>query len=48
DLTDAVLKAARPGDVIMVKGSNSIRMGNIVKALKERFADSARAAASKG
>jgi UDP-N-acetylmuramoyl-tripeptide--D-alanyl-D-alanine ligase len=48
DLTEAVLKTARPGDVIMVKGSNSIRMGSIVKALKERFAGNARAAASKG
>jgi UDP-N-acetylmuramoyl-tripeptide--D-alanyl-D-alanine ligase len=45
DLKDAVLKAARPGDVIMVKGSNGIRMGGIVTALKERFAGNARAAA---
>jgi hypothetical protein len=31
----------------MIKGSNSIRMGAIVEALKERFAGNARAAASK-
>jgi UDP-N-acetylmuramoyl-tripeptide--D-alanyl-D-alanine ligase len=48
DLKDAVLKAVRPGDVVMVKGSNSIRMGAIVTALKQTFAGDARAAASKG
>ena len=42
DLEDAVLVAAsRPGDVVMVKGSNSIRMALIVQALKERFAAAA-------
>jgi UDP-N-acetylmuramoyl-tripeptide--D-alanyl-D-alanine ligase len=48
DLKDVVLKAVRAGDVIMVKGSNSIRMGAIVTALKERFAGKPRASASKG
>jgi UDP-N-acetylmuramoyl-tripeptide--D-alanyl-D-alanine ligase len=48
ELKDAVLKAVRPGDVVMVKGSNSIRMGAIVAALKQTFAGDARAAASKG
>jgi UDP-N-acetylmuramoyl-tripeptide--D-alanyl-D-alanine ligase len=48
ELKEAVLKAVRPGDVVMVKGSNGIRMGSIVTALKERFADQARTAASKG
>ena len=38
DLKDAVLASVRPGDVVMIKGSNSIRMGAIVEALKERFA----------
>lgn len=36
DLTDAVLATVRPGDVLMVKGSNSIRMALIVEALKHR------------
>src|SRR5215207_636937 len=48
ELKDIVLKAVRPGDVVMVKGSNSIRMGAIVAALKQTFAGDARAAASKG
>jgi UDP-N-acetylmuramoyl-tripeptide--D-alanyl-D-alanine ligase len=48
ELKDAVLKTVRPGDVVMVKGSNSIRMGAIVAALKQTFAGDARAAASKG
>jgi UDP-N-acetylmuramoyl-tripeptide--D-alanyl-D-alanine ligase len=47
DLRDAILASVRPGDVVMIKGSNSIRMGAIVDALKERFAGNARAAASK-
>jgi hypothetical protein len=32
----------------MVKGSNGIRMGRIVDALKQRFASKTRAAAGKG
>jgi UDP-N-acetylmuramoyl-tripeptide--D-alanyl-D-alanine ligase len=36
ELEPAVLEAVRPGDVVMVKGSNSVRMGRIVQALKER------------
>jgi UDP-N-acetylmuramoyl-tripeptide--D-alanyl-D-alanine ligase len=38
DLVDPVLGALRPGDAVMVKGSNSIRMGRIVEALKARYA----------
>jgi UDP-N-acetylmuramoyl-tripeptide--D-alanyl-D-alanine ligase len=48
ELEDAVFKAVRAGDVVMVKGSNGIRMGQIVNALKKRFAGETRAAASKG
>ncbi|KAB1070995.1 UDP-N-acetylmuramoylalanyl-D-glutamyl-2,6-diaminopimelate--D-alanyl-D-alanine ligase [Methylobacterium planeticum] len=38
DLVEAVLGTLRPGDAVMVKGSNSIRMGRIVEALKARYA----------
>lgn len=38
DLLDPVLSSLRPGDAVMVKGSNSIRMGRIVEALKARYA----------
>ena len=38
ELVDAVLATLRPGDAVMVKGSNSIRMGRIVEALKARYA----------
>ncbi|WP_336487884.1 UDP-N-acetylmuramoylalanyl-D-glutamyl-2,6-diaminopimelate--D-alanyl-D-alanine ligase [Methylobacterium nigriterrae] len=38
DLVDAVVSTLRPGDAVMVKGSNSIRMGRIVEALKARYA----------
>ena len=38
DLVDPLLGALRPGDAVMVKGSNSIRMGRIVEALKARYA----------
>ncbi|GJE26335.1 UDP-N-acetylmuramoylalanyl-D-glutamyl-2,6-diaminopimelate--D-alanyl-D-alanine ligase [Methylobacterium organophilum] len=38
ELTDAVVAALRPGDAVMVKGSNSIRMGRIVEAVKARYA----------
>lgn len=38
DLVEPVLGALRPGDAVMVKGSNSIRMGRIVEALKARYA----------
>jgi UDP-N-acetylmuramoyl-tripeptide--D-alanyl-D-alanine ligase len=48
ELEEAVLKAVRPGDVVMVKGSNGIRMGRIVKALRDRFSDEAPMAARKG
>ncbi|MGD9543276.1 MAG: UDP-N-acetylmuramoylalanyl-D-glutamyl-2,6-diaminopimelate--D-alanyl-D-alanine ligase [Methylocystis sp.] len=38
ELEEAVLAAIRPGDVIMVKGSNGSRMARIVSALKSAFA----------
>ena len=37
-LTPYVLEALRAGDVIMVKGSNSSRMSDIVRAIKDQFA----------
>ena len=37
DLVDPVLDLVRPGDAVMVKGSNSTRMGRIVEALKARY-----------
>ncbi|GJD49650.1 UDP-N-acetylmuramoyl-tripeptide--D-alanyl-D-alanine ligase [Methylobacterium crusticola] len=37
DLVGTVLSALRPGDAVMVKGSNSTRMGRIVEALKARY-----------
>ncbi|MEH3116157.1 MAG: UDP-N-acetylmuramoylalanyl-D-glutamyl-2,6-diaminopimelate--D-alanyl-D-alanine ligase [Methylorubrum populi] len=38
ELTDAVLARLRPGDAVMVKGSNSMRMVRIVEAVKARYA----------
>lgn len=38
DVTDAVLATLRPGDAVMVKGSNSMRMVRIVEAVKARYA----------
>jgi len=37
DLTDAIAEAVRPGDVVMVKGSNGSHAGRIVAALAARF-----------
>jgi len=37
ELVDPVVAALRPGDAVMVKGSNSTRMGRIVEALKARY-----------
>ena len=37
ELIDAVCAAIRPGDAVMVKGSLSMKMALIVKALKERY-----------
>ena len=37
ELIDDVCAAVRPGDAIMVKGSLSMGMGQVVKALKSRF-----------
>ncbi|ACL60311.1 UDP-N-acetylmuramoylalanyl-D-glutamyl-2,6-diaminopimelate--D-alanyl-D-alanine ligase [Methylobacterium nodulans] len=41
ELLDAVLSEIRPGDAVMIKGSNSIRMGRIVEALKARYGGAA-------
>jgi UDP-N-acetylmuramoyl-tripeptide--D-alanyl-D-alanine ligase len=38
DLEPLVLDAVRPGDVIIVKGSNGSRMSKIIAALKQSFA----------
>jgi UDP-N-acetylmuramoyl-tripeptide--D-alanyl-D-alanine ligase len=38
ELEEAALAAIRPGDVVMVKGSNGSRMSRIVAAAKEKFA----------
>jgi UDP-N-acetylmuramoyl-tripeptide--D-alanyl-D-alanine ligase len=38
ELEEAVLAAIRPGDVVMVKGSNGSRMSRIVAALKQKYA----------
>jgi UDP-N-acetylmuramoyl-tripeptide--D-alanyl-D-alanine ligase len=35
DLAKTIVQVIRPGDVVMVKGSNSTRMATVVKALKE-------------
>jgi UDP-N-acetylmuramoyl-tripeptide--D-alanyl-D-alanine ligase len=48
ELVDAIVGSVRPGDVVMVKGSNSIRMGRIVEALKNRFGREATANAARG
>jgi UDP-N-acetylmuramoyl-tripeptide--D-alanyl-D-alanine ligase len=48
DLVENVLRAVQPGDVVMVKGSNGIRMGMIVKALKDRSEAVEAAEAAKG
>jgi UDP-N-acetylmuramoyl-tripeptide--D-alanyl-D-alanine ligase len=38
EIESRLVAALRPGDVIMVKGSNASRMGPLVDALKKRFA----------
>jgi UDP-N-acetylmuramoyl-tripeptide--D-alanyl-D-alanine ligase len=38
DLTDEVARTLRGGDIAMVKGSNGSRMGPLVAALRDRFA----------
>ncbi|MDP4024275.1 UDP-N-acetylmuramoylalanyl-D-glutamyl-2,6-diaminopimelate--D-alanyl-D-alanine ligase [Methylobacterium sp. NEAU 140] len=38
ELVEPLLRALRPGDAVMVKGSNGSRMGRIVEALKARYA----------
>jgi UDP-N-acetylmuramoyl-tripeptide--D-alanyl-D-alanine ligase len=37
DLVENVCAAIRPGDAVMVKGSLSMQMALVVKALKERY-----------
>lgn len=39
DIEEAVVAAVRPGDVVMIKGSNGSRMGLIVAALQKRFGE---------
>jgi UDP-N-acetylmuramoyl-tripeptide--D-alanyl-D-alanine ligase len=48
ELVDEVCAALRPGDAVMIKGSNSIRMALVVKALKERYGGDVPAQALKG
>jgi UDP-N-acetylmuramoyl-tripeptide--D-alanyl-D-alanine ligase len=48
DLVDAVCAAVRPGDAVTVKGSLSMKMALVVKALKERYGASPTAHALKG
>lgn len=48
ELVDAVCAAVRPGDAVMVKGSLSMKMALVVKALKERYGASETAHALKG
>jgi UDP-N-acetylmuramoyl-tripeptide--D-alanyl-D-alanine ligase len=48
ELRDAVLAEVRPGDVVMIKGSNSIRMSQIVQALKDVQDAGAGARSSRG
>jgi UDP-N-acetylmuramoyl-tripeptide--D-alanyl-D-alanine ligase len=48
ELVEAVCGAIRPGDAIMVKGSLSMKMALVVKALKERYGASQMAHALKG
>ena len=38
EIEDAALAAIRPGDVVMVKGSNGSKTGRVVEAMKSRFA----------
>ena len=45
DLVEPLAGALRPGDAVMVKGSNSVRMGRVVEALKTRFAAAPRESA---
>ncbi len=40
ELAGEVARALRPGDVVMVKGSNGSRMGPLVAALRDHFAHS--------
>ncbi|WP_267355950.1 MULTISPECIES: UDP-N-acetylmuramoylalanyl-D-glutamyl-2,6-diaminopimelate--D-alanyl-D-alanine ligase [unclassified Methylobacterium] len=39
DLIEPITRILRPGDAVMIKGSNGSRMGRIVDALKARYAD---------
>ena len=41
DIEAAVVEAIRPGDVVMIKGSNSSRMGVLVAALQRRYGEAA-------
>ena len=41
EIEASVVEAIHPGDVVMVKGSNSSRMGTIVAALQRRYGEAA-------
>jgi UDP-N-acetylmuramoyl-tripeptide--D-alanyl-D-alanine ligase len=45
ELTPRIAGAIAPGDVIMVKGSNGIRLGDLVEELTKRFGVDAELAA---
>ena len=48
ELVDGVVSAVRPGDAVTVKGSLSMKMALVVKALKERYGASPTGHALKG
>jgi UDP-N-acetylmuramyl pentapeptide synthase len=41
-LTSELARALRGGDIAMIKGSNGSRMGPLVAALRDHFADGAK------
>jgi UDP-N-acetylmuramoyl-tripeptide--D-alanyl-D-alanine ligase len=48
ELIEAVCSTIRPGDAVMIKGSLSMKMALIVKAIKEQYGAGSSAAALKG
>lgn len=47
DIEAGLVEALKPGDVVMIKGSNGSKMGPLVAALKRHFAEPARDSASR-
>lgn len=47
DIETALVETLKPGDVVMIKGSNGSKMGPLVAALKRHFAEPARDSASR-